>query len=99
MTELARTASQAYLEVAAAHGVDYVFGLPGTSGQEFIGTIADQEKVRFILALHETCVVSMADGYARVTGRPSLAQLSTLPARPTPWVRFTMLAGTDLPSC
>ncbi|HJU62301.1 MAG TPA: thiamine pyrophosphate-binding protein, partial [Candidatus Binatia bacterium] len=74
MTELARTASQAYLEVAAAHGVDYVFGLPGTSGQEFIGTIADQEKVRFILALHETCVVSMADGYARVTGRPSLAQ-------------------------
>src|SRR5262247_4616659 len=79
MAELARTASQAYLEVAAAHGVDYVFGLPGTSGQEFIGTIADQEKVRFILALHETCVVSMADGYARVTGRPSLAQLSTFP--------------------
>lgn len=74
-----KIASQAYLEVAAAHGVDYVFGLPGTSGQEFIGTIADQEKIRFILALHETCVVSMADGYARVSGRPSLAQLSTLP--------------------
>jgi benzoylformate decarboxylase len=80
MTEvITRTASHAYLEVAADHGVDYIFGLPGTSGQEFIGTIADQEKVRFILALHETCVVSMADGYARVTGRPSLAQLSTLP--------------------
>src|SRR5512145_3413828 len=74
-----RTAAQAYLEVAAAHGVEYVFGLPGTSGQEFIGTIADQERVRFVLALHETCVVSMADGYARVTGRPSLAQVSTLP--------------------
>jgi benzoylformate decarboxylase len=79
MTDRERTASQAYLEVAAAHGVEYVFGLPGTSGQEFIGTIADQEKIRFILALHETCVVSMADGYARVTGKPSLAQLSTLP--------------------
>jgi benzoylformate decarboxylase len=74
-----KSASQAYLEVAAAHGIDYVFGLPGTSGQEFIGTIADQEKIRFILALHETTVVSMADGHARVTGRPSLAQLSTLP--------------------
>ena len=79
MTDRERTASQAYLEVAAAHGVEYIFGLPGTSGQEFIGTIADQEKIRFILALHETCVVSMADGHARVTGRPSLAQLSTLP--------------------
>jgi benzoylformate decarboxylase len=79
MAQQERTASQAYLEVAAAHGVEYVFGLPGTSGQEFIGTIADQEKIRFILALHETCVVSMADGHARVTGRPSLAQLSTLP--------------------
>jgi benzoylformate decarboxylase len=74
-----KTASQAYLEVAAAHGVEYVFGLPGTSGQEFIGSIADQERARFILALHETCVVSMADGHARVTGRPSLAQVSTLP--------------------
>jgi len=79
VTDRERTASQAYLEVAAAHGVEYIFGLPGTSGQEFIGTIADQEKIRFILALHETCVVSMADGHARVTGRPSLAQLSTLP--------------------
>ena len=74
-----KTAAQAYLQVAAAHGVEYVFGLPGTSGQEFIGTIADQEKIRFVLALHETCVVSMADGHARVTGRPSLAQVSTLP--------------------
>lgn len=79
MTDQGRTASQVYLEVAAAHGVEYVFGLPGTSGQEFIGTIADQEKIRFILALHETCVVSMADGFARVSGKPSLAQLSTLP--------------------
>ena len=79
MTDREQTASQAYLEVAAAHGVEYIFGLPGTSGQEFIGTIADQEKIRFILALHETCVVSMADGHARVTGKPSLAQLSTLP--------------------
>lgn len=74
-----KIASQAYLEVAAAHDVEYVFGLPGTSGQEFIGTIADQEKIRFILALHETCVVSMADGHARVSGRPQLAQVSTLP--------------------
>ncbi len=74
-----RLASHAYLEVAAAHGVEYVFGLPGTSGQEFIGTLTEQEKIRFILALHETCVVSMADGHARVTGRPSLAQVSTLP--------------------
>jgi benzoylformate decarboxylase len=79
LTGKERNASQAYLEVAAAHGVEYVFGLPGTSGQEFIGTIADQEKIRFILALHETCVISMADGHARVTGKPSLAQLSTLP--------------------
>lgn len=82
MTDFAtrdRTAAQLYLEVAAAHGVEYVFGLPGTSGQEFIGTIADQERIRFILALHETCVVSMADGYARASGKPSLAQVSTLP--------------------
>ena len=28
-----KTASQAYLEVAVAHGTEYVFGLPGTSGR------------------------------------------------------------------
>ncbi|MFQ5851674.1 MAG: thiamine pyrophosphate-binding protein, partial [Candidatus Binatia bacterium] len=74
-----RTAAQAYLEIAAAHRVEYIFGLPGTSGQEFLGTIAEQEMIRYILALHETCVVSMADGYARASGRPTLAQVSTLP--------------------
>ena len=30
-----KTVAQAYLEVAVDHGVDYVFGLPGTSG--FVG--------------------------------------------------------------
>ncbi len=74
-----KTAARDYLEVAAAHGVQYIFGLPGTSGGDFVGTIAEQRNIRFILALHETCVVSMADGYARATGRPTLAQVSTLP--------------------
>lgn len=74
-----RTAAEAYLQVAAAHGIDHIFGLPGTSGQEFLGTIAEQESIRYVLALHETCVVSMADGYARMSGKPTLAQVSTLP--------------------
>lgn len=74
-----RSAAQAYLEAAAAHGIEYIFGLPGTSGQEFLGTIAEQEKIRYVLALHETGVVSMADGYARASGGPTLAQVSTLP--------------------
>ena len=86
-----KTVAQAYLEVAVDHGIDYVFGLPGTSGQEFIGTIADQEKVRFVLALHETCVVSMADGHARVSGRPSRRSLRRLP-RP-------LSGGRDLDPC
>jgi glyoxylate carboligase len=84
-----RIASQAYLEVAAAHGVEYVFGLPGTSGQEFIGTIADQEKIRFILAMHETCVVSMADGHARVTGGLSSRRSAPCRVRRIPLARFT----------
>ena len=29
-----RTVAQAYLEVAVDHGVDYIFGLPGTSGRK-----------------------------------------------------------------
>ncbi|GGA65862.1 benzoylformate decarboxylase [Pseudoclavibacter endophyticus] len=56
-----------------AHGLTTVFGNPGSNELPFLaGLGADFD---FVLGLHEQVVVGMAEGYARVTGRPALVNL------------------------
>jgi thiamine pyrophosphate-dependent acetolactate synthase large subunit-like protein len=57
----------------AAHGVDHVFGLVG-SGNFHVTNALVAAGARFVATAHEGGAASMADGYARVSGR--LAALS-----------------------
>jgi len=57
----------------AAHGVDHVFGVVG-SGNFHVTNALIAAGARFVPAAHEGGAASMADGYARVSGR--LAALS-----------------------
>jgi acetolactate synthase-1/2/3 large subunit len=57
----------------AAHGVDHVFGVVG-SGNFHVTNALVAAGARFVAAAHEGGAASMADGYARVSGR--LAALS-----------------------
>jgi benzoylformate decarboxylase len=66
----------ALVEQLAADGIRYVFGNPGTVEQGFIDALAESE-IQYLLALHETVAVGMADGYARATGGPAVVQLHT----------------------
>src|SRR6476659_10719313 len=59
--------------VVAAHGVRHVFGVAG-SGNVHVTNAAIAAGARFIPAAHEGGAASMADAYARVSGR--LAALS-----------------------
>jgi thiamine pyrophosphate-dependent acetolactate synthase large subunit-like protein len=52
----------------AAHGVDHVFGLVG-SGNFHVTNALVAAGARFVPAAHEGGAASMADGYARVSGR------------------------------
>jgi acetolactate synthase-1/2/3 large subunit len=52
----------------AAHGVDYVFGVVG-SGNFHVTNALVAAGAMFIPAAHEAGAASMADGYARVSGR------------------------------
>lgn len=72
----ARPGKAALFEQLAADGIPYMFGNPGTVEQGFLDLV-DRSETEYILALHESVAVGMADGYARATQRPALVQLHT----------------------
>lgn len=71
------TGKRAVMEQLIADGVTHVFGNPGSTEQGFMDSLADYPQIKFILALHEGGAVSMADAYARMTGKPALVELHT----------------------
>jgi len=60
-------------------GVEYVFGYPGGSVLHIYDALFQQDKVRHILVRHEQGAVHAADGYARATGRPGVALVTSGP--------------------
>jgi acetolactate synthase-1/2/3 large subunit len=71
--------AQALVLALEAEGVDVMFGYPGGVALPIFDAIYDSEKLRCILPRHEQGAVHMADGYARVTGRPGVALVTSGP--------------------
>ena len=76
--------AEAYLELLAARGIEYLFGNGGTDFAPIIEAYAKrltQEQVlpRPIPVPHEVTAVSMAYGYTMVTGRPQAVMVHTTP--------------------
>jgi thiamine pyrophosphate-dependent acetolactate synthase large subunit-like protein len=73
------TGKRALLEQLIADGVCHIFGNPGTTEQGFMDILQDYPQVEFMLALHEGVAMSMADTYARLTGRPAFVEVHIAP--------------------
>ncbi|MFB3094137.1 MAG: thiamine pyrophosphate-binding protein, partial [Dehalococcoidia bacterium] len=73
------TGRYAFLDQLLADGVTHVFGNPGTTEEAFQDALQDYPQIKYILALHESVAVGIADGYARASGRPSFLQLHINP--------------------
>jgi thiamine pyrophosphate-dependent acetolactate synthase large subunit-like protein len=73
------TGKRALLEQIIADDVRYIFGNPGTTEQGFMDVLQDYPQVEFMLALHEGVAMSMADAYARLTGRPAFVEVHIAP--------------------
>ena len=72
-----RLARELLLDVLRSHRVTHVFGNPGSTELPLIDALATADDLRYVLGLQEATVVGMADGYARVTGRPAFLNLHT----------------------
>ncbi|MFN4155428.1 MAG: 5-guanidino-2-oxopentanoate decarboxylase [Paracoccaceae bacterium] len=72
------TVGMRLVEGLAARGVEVVFGIPGVHTVELYRGLAGSA-VRHVTARHEQGAGFMADGYARVTGRPGVAFVITGP--------------------
>jgi len=70
-----RTGRFAIFEQLLADDIHFMFGNPGTSEQGFLDSVEDFPDIRYIMGLQETIAVAMADGYARVTKKPTIVQL------------------------
>jgi benzoylformate decarboxylase len=63
----------ATMAVLREHGMTTIFGNPGSTE---LGLLRDfPHDFRYVLALHESVAVGMADGYAQATRRPALVNL------------------------
>jgi len=71
MTEM--TGGHAFAKQLADEGVTDMFGLPGDQIMHALDGIFDEPRLRWITTRHEQGTTYMADGYARVTGRPGVA--------------------------
>ncbi len=77
MTEL--TGGAALVRALELHGVDTVFGIPGTHNLAVYAALAESP-IRSVLTRHEQGAGYAADGYARVSGRPGVVLTTTGPA-------------------
>lgn len=70
-------AAATLLETLLQNQIGTIFGLPGSTEAPLLDALLDYPQVRYVLALHESIVVGMADGWARATGRPGICNLHT----------------------
>jgi benzoylformate decarboxylase len=73
------TGSRALIEILLREEVEYVFGIPGSTEVLFMDALEDHPELQYVLGLHETVAVGMADGYARVSGKVGFVNLHTAP--------------------
>ncbi|TNB46409.1 5-guanidino-2-oxopentanoate decarboxylase [Martelella lutilitoris] len=72
------TVGEALVRLLEAHGVEVVFGIPGVHTAELYRGLA-ASRIRHVTPRHEQGAGFMADGYARVTGKPGVAFVITGP--------------------
>ena len=52
--------------------MEVIFGIPGIHMSGIITALRDEPRIRMITTRHEQAAAHMADGYARVSGKPGV---------------------------
>ena len=71
---------QALVQALENEGIEYLFGLSGGAALPiFDALVSTRNKMKFVLVRHEQGGSHMADGYARVTGKPAVVLVTSGP--------------------
>ena len=73
------TGASIFHEMMREHGVDTVFGYPGGAILPVFDAIHESKHFNFYLTRHEQGAGHMAEGYARVTGKPGIVLVTSGP--------------------
>ncbi len=73
------TGRQAFLEILKQEGVGVIFGNPGTTELPLMDALVREPSIRYVLALHESVAVGMADGFALGSGGLAVASVHIAP--------------------
>ena len=69
---------EALMQLLQHEGVEYIFGLPGATEILIMDALEDHPEIKYILGLHETIAVGMAEGYTRMSGKVGVVNLHTV---------------------
>lgn len=72
------TGSRAYIKTLENEGVTHIFGITGAAMIPICDDLLES-KIRYIPGVHEQGSAHMADGYARVSGKPGVVQVTSGP--------------------
>src|ERR1039457_1404273 len=63
------TGRSAFLALLKDEGVTHLFGNPGTTGLPMMHALKDHPELTYVMAMQESLVVPIADGFTRASGR------------------------------
>lgn len=61
-------ASDLFVKCLEEEGIEYIFGVPGEENADFVFSLKDSDKIKFVLTRHEQGAAFMAEIYGRLTG-------------------------------
>ena len=79
MDNAKKSGAEALIHSLHLEGVELMFGYPGGAALHIYDAIFNQNYVDHILVRHEQGAVHAADGYARATGKPGVALVTSGP--------------------
>ncbi|MSP77190.1 MAG: thiamine pyrophosphate-binding protein [Rhodospirillaceae bacterium] len=70
---------QVLMETLLAHGVDRIFGNPGTTESPLLDSLLDYPQIQYIVHLHEGVAVGAGNFYAQASGKTAFVNLHVAP--------------------
>ena len=83
------TGRSAFLALLKDEGITHLFGNPGTTELPIMHALKEHPDLTYVMAMQESLVVAIADGFSRRRGVSSPATFTSRPGSAMPWARCT----------